>query len=204
MADPVKVQGPMTVEAFLQWDSGDDFVYELIDGHPRLKFPPNPEIHGQAAPSDEHMVIVGNLTALVTTHVRARRRPCRVMPGPGQVVPRKQNRYRIPDFAVKCGRTAREAVDPILIAEVLSPSNTAVEMDEREADFRSLPTVQEILRIEQSRPAVTLLRRAGDLWRADRLEGLDALLRLESIALDIPLSDLYRDVLDEEDAAAGG
>jgi len=198
MSDAAAVRKPMTVAEFLEWDSGDDLVWELIDGFPRLKFPPNPELRGQAAPSDEHAVIVKNVTYAVETAIRAQGRPCRVMPGPGQAIPRRGDRHRIPDLAVKCGRSAFEARDPILIVEVVSPSNRAVELVERQADFQSLPTVQEVVIIEQARPVVMRHRRVGDLWRTDRFEGLDAALTLESVDLVLPLSEIYFSVLRPE------
>ena len=202
MGEAAKVMAPMTVEEFLAWDSGDDFVWELIDGYPRLKFPPNPALLGQAAPSDEHGVIVGNLHRLIANHMIAGRKPCRVIPGAGQKVNRQRERLRIPDLAVKCGPTARDARDPILMVEVISPSNSAREIAEREADFRALPTVQQILVLEQEAPVATLSTRVGDLWRMERLEGLDAILRLDSVGLEIPLAEVYRDVLDGADTGA--
>lgn len=203
MGDAARIQAPMTADEFLKWDSGDDFVWELIDGYPKLKFAPNPDFLGQAAPSDDHGVIVKNLTFLFETSVRAKRRPCRVIPGPGQKVRRTRERVRIPDLAVKCGNSSRDATDPIIVAEVMSPSNSFREMDERMADYRSLESVREILVLDQDAANVTLHRRVGDLWRVERLEGLDAVLTLETFDLSVTLSEIYRDVLsdDETDAA---
>lgn len=195
MAEPAVVRKPMTVAEFLEWDSGDDCVWELVDGYPQLKFPPNPDLCGQAAASDEHAVIIMNVGSAIQAAIRAQGRPCRVMPGAGQAIPRRGDRHRIPDLVVKCGPTDLDARDPILIVEVVSPSNRALELVERQADFQSLPTVQEIVLIEQDRAVVVMHRRVGDLWRTDRVEGLEAELTLESVAQSLPLSDIYRSVL---------
>lgn len=195
MGGAVRVTKPMTVEEFLAWDSGDDLVYELIDGFPRLKDPPNPNLMGQAAPTDDHNAIVANLMIALAAVVRSKGLPCRVLPGSGQRIQRRRNRMRIPDLMVKCGSSPRDATEPLLVAEVLSPSNTAIDLAERDMDYRSLPGLREILLIEQDRPAVTIARRVGDLWRTDRVEGLDAVLTLETVEADLPLSELYRDVL---------
>jgi len=200
MAQAAKVRAPMTVEEFLKWDSGDDFVWELIDGYPKLKFAPNPDLLGQAAPSDEHGVVIKNLTFMVEGRIRQARRSCRVIPGAGQKVRRKRERLRIPDLTVKCGRTSLEAQDPILIVEVRSPSDSAREMDDRLADFRALPTVQEILIREQDIAAAILHRRVGDLWQVVEVEGLDGVLTLDSVDLETPLREIYRDVLETETA----
>ncbi len=204
MGEPAKVLRPMTLEEFLEWDSGDDCVWELVDGFPRPKFPPNPALLGQAAPSDEHGVIVKNLTFALENLVRAGKLPCRVIPGAGQKVSVRRNRLRIPDLTVKCGPTSREAWDPILVVEVISPSNSARELAEREADFRALPTVREIVVLEQDAAVATVSHRVGDLWRVERLEGLDAVLSLESVGLEVPLREVYRDVLELEAEVAVG
>lgn len=203
MGEAARVTKPMTVEEFLVWDSGDDLVYELIDGFPQLKDPPNPDLLGQAAPTDDHNLIVKNLAVALDRIVLGQRRPCRVLPGSGQRIERRRNRMRIPDLMVKCGSSPRDATEPLLVAEVLSPSNTAIDLAERDMDYRSLPGLREILLIEQDRPAVTIARRVGDLWRTERVEGLDAVLSLETVTAELPLAELYRDVLQPDEAAGG-
>lgn len=85
----------------------------------------------------------------------------------------------------------------------MSPSNSFRKMDERMADYRSLESVREILVLDQDAANFTLHRRVGDLWRIERLEGLDAVLTLETFDLSVTLSEIYHDVLsdDETDAA---
>lgn len=197
MGEAARLGQPMTVEEFLEWDSGDEYLWELVDGYPQLKFLPDAE--GHAAPVDEHGVIVHNLSVAIDHPIRANRMPCRIISGHGQPVDR--TRYRMPDLVVRCGRTSREARDPILVVEVLSPSNSAVEMERRQRDYMSLPTLQEYVVIELGRPAAQSRRRRGDLWRFDQVEGLDAVLTLESVALSAPMRDVYRSVLWAEDDA---
>lgn len=194
MANPARVSGPMTVEAFLEWDSGDEYVWELIDGIPRLKFPDNADFQGHAAPSDAHALILQNVARLIDTTLLARSSPCRVYPGGGQTITKTPARHRIPDLVVKCGRLGQDSLRPVLIVEVTSPSNTRAELAAREADFRAVPTIQEIVTLEQTRPAARILRRAGDLWPVETLAGPDGALYLESIDLALPFTDIYRDV----------
>lgn len=200
MAEPAQVQRRMTVDEFLEWDSGDDFVYELIDGIPTLKFPPNPDFHGQAAPSGEHATILMDLGATLRQHLTAHRRPCRVMAGNGQKLPRGGGRARIPDISVRCGRRTRDANDTVLVIEIASPSNTRVEILNRLEDYQSVDTVQEILLVEQDTADVQLYRRMGDLWTMRRATGRDGRIMLDSIGLDLPLSEIYRHVRLKEDA----
>lgn len=194
MGDPARVAGPMSVEEFLEWDSGDDCIWELIDGWPRPKFPPNPDFHGQAAASDDHALICLNISFLLESAFRSGRRPCHIYPVGGQTISRRRARHRIPDLLVKCGRRGPDET-PVLVVEVVSPSNTKRELADREMDYRSVPNLQEIVVVEQDRPKVTVQRRTGDLWRVETLEGWEAVLTLESLDARLPLADIYRDIL---------
>lgn len=196
-----KLDKPMTVEEFLKWDSGDDYVWELIDGYPVLK--DWDEAQGHAAPSNIHGAITARLGRLLGNRIEAARRPCRVEVGTGTKRNPGDRTYLIPDLAVRCGPSVRDAEDPILVVEVLSPSNSASEMNRKRAFFQGLPSMREIVEVEQDEPGVTVLRRVGDLWVHHRVEGLDATLRLESVDADIPLADLYGDLLPPAEAAEG-
>lgn len=195
MGDVARLKGPMTVEEFLRWDSGDDYVWELIDGFPRLKFAQTADLHGHAAPSDAHVLIIQNVASAIDAVLRSRQAPCRAYPGGGQTIAgARPPRHRIPDLVVKCGRLGQDVLQSILIVEVTSPSNTRAECAAREADYRAVPTIREIVTLEQSSPSARVVRRAGDLWPAELVHGVEKTLDLESIDLALPFVEIYRDV----------
>jgi hypothetical protein len=52
--------------------------------------------------------------------------------------------------------------------------------------------------LEQRRPSALLWTRNADGWRAEDVEGLEAVLRLPSIDVDLPMAEVYeRLTLDE-------
>ena len=56
--------------------------------------------------------------------------------------------------------------------------------------------VQEIVEIYQDEASLHLYRREdGGWWSFDAVDGLDAVLSLKSIGLDIPLSEIYEFVM---------
>jgi Uma2 family endonuclease len=67
----------VSVEEFLNWDSGDALKYELVDGEPRVMAPAN-RTHG---------ILQGRLATLINNHLDREQRPCSLIVGPG-VVPR--------------------------------------------------------------------------------------------------------------------
>ena len=194
MAIPVKRDRPLEVEEILAWDSGDDLRYELVDGWPV-------PVLGQSQPAPAHGAVAGAMIALLFNHFARSGRPCRVETPTAVRIQAKARRVRGPDVVVRCGATAREADDPIVVIEVLSPENTVRQMEEKEDDYRSVPSIQCVVRLAQDAFFATTLRRAGDLWVKDAVSGPDAVLRIEAIAFEAPLRDIYRTVLDADAVA---
>lgn len=179
--------GYMTVAEFLAWDSGDRSgrLWQLQDGLP----------HAMAPASENHGAIQSELSRLIGNHLAARRRDCRVVTTPG-IVPRLRaaDNVRIPDLAVTCTppRGDRLMAAPVLLIEILSPSN-AGETWANVWSYTTLPSVEEILVISSTSASVDLLRRGADgAWpaAATRVTGGEA-LHLASIALDLPVSEIY-------------
>jgi len=174
----------LTVAEFLAWDSGDRSgrLWQLQDGVPTAMAPA----------SDAHAAIQGELGALIRNHLLATGRPCRVLMNPG-VVPRLRagDNVRIPDLAVNCA--ASGAAAPVLLIEILSPSN-ARETWANVWAYATIPSVVEILVLSSTAIAADLLRRdPGGGWpeQPDHVEGT-ATLDLHSIGLGLALAEAYR------------
>jgi Uma2 family endonuclease len=175
----------MTVEEFLQWDSGDGRRYELIDGDPRAMAPA----------SNTHGLLQMELGALIHRHLRATRPGCEVITNPG-VVPHllSDHNLRIPDLAVTCVPVLpgpNTLPDPVLIVEILSPSNQA----ETWANVRastSIPSVQEILILRSDKRSAGILRRLDSGgWPSEPTTLAGGELDLKSIDLRLSLAELY-------------
>src|SRR3954470_24619564 len=90
----------------------DEERWELLDGQPILMAPQ----------SERHQEIVANLIERLGP--AARLRGCRALPGLGMLNQAFDDYAPSPDVVVRCGPPGRDgyATDPILVAEVLSPS----------------------------------------------------------------------------------
>jgi Uma2 family endonuclease len=174
----------MTLAEFLEWDDGTDRRYELLDGIP-VMMAPSLEAHGE-------------LAATLTMEIGARvRPPCRVIGEAGIVIPDRADTYYIADLAVTC--TPREpgrrmVVAPVLVVEVLSPSTGEVDRWRKVADYRTLPSVQEILVVFSDERRVEIQRRTPDGWRVEDLIG-KAEIKVSCCDAPIPLEGIYRDLL---------
>jgi len=101
---------------------------------------------------------------------------------------------RVPDLAVICAPyQTEEAVltDPVLLIEILSPSNQAKTWTNIWA-YTSIPSVQEILVLRADRIGAELLRRSPQGEWPARPVAVGAELMLESIGFRANLTELYR------------
>jgi Uma2 family endonuclease len=183
MASPAPKR--MALAEFLEWDEGTDRRYELLDGLP-VMMAPSLEAHGELA------VALG-------AEIRARlKQPCRVISEAGIVIRDRADTFYVADLAVTCaprdpGR--RMVVEPVLVVEVLSPSTSQVDRWRKVADYRALPSVQEILVVFSDERRVEVQRRTPDGWRVEDLIG-KAELELSCCDGGIPLDAVYRDLLE--------
>ena len=185
MAVLAKIPVRMTVDEFLRWDSGDECTYELVDGEPRAMAPAS-TIHG---------FLQNELGRLIGNHLRDKASGCEVVANPG-IVPRllSEHNVRIPDLAVTCSALAAgqaTLADPVLLIEILSPSNQAQTFVHVLA-YTSIVSVREILVLSADRVAAELLRRSpqGE-WPERPIAIAEGDLVLESIDFRVALVDLY-------------
>ena len=182
-----KIPAIMTVGEFLAWDAPSGSHWQLLDGEPRAMAPAS-RTHGN---------IQTELGAVMRNHLRERGGPCSVINNPG-VVPRvrSDSNFRIPDLAVTCSPYRDEEytlTDPVLIVEILSPSNQAETWTNVWA-YTTIPSVQEILIIRSTEIGAELLRRDADgNWPERPVTLKEGLLDLQSIGFSVELAGLYRD-----------
>jgi Uma2 family endonuclease len=180
-----KVPIRMTVAEFLKWDSQDGLRYELVDGEPRAMAPAS-TIHG---------FLQNELGRLIGNHLREQASGCEVVANPG-IVPRllSEHNVRIPDLAVTCAPLAPGQAllsDPVLVIEILSPSNQAKTWANVWA-YTSIPSVREILVLRADRIAAELLRRSPqEEWPDRPIAIAEGQLALESIGFRVALAELY-------------
>ena len=186
MSSALKPSDPMTVAEFLGWEAPADRHWQLVDGEP-IAMAPASRTHGS---------LQLELGALMRNHLADTGSPCIVVTAPG-IVPqvRSSDNFRIPDLAVTCTRYDIEEYDvsnPVLIVEILSPSNRADTWRNVWA-FATIPGLHEILIVSSTAVRAELLRRGVDgSWPASSTVIEDGDLVLESIGFAVPLTAIYR------------
>ena len=111
------------------------------------------------------------------------------------------NNYTYPDVMVvakpielQSGRTDT-ITNPLLIAEVLSKGTRAYDRDEKFAAYRSIPSFQEYLLIDQYRLQVEQYSKTdANKWIFSEYSCAGDRLMLSSISVEILLADLYENI----------
>ena len=186
----------MTVAEFLDWGKDDPQRCELVHG----------EVFAIAPGSLIHQSLAGRLGRSIGNAL-ASRTFCAVLPDVGIALGNADDTFYEADLAVSCEPLTRGRyflTDPVLVIEILSPSTENHDRKNKVPDYRRIPSLREIVLVDQDRPYVEVLRRIdNDRWQSDILQGLEAMLRLETVPLELRLADLYRDIEFEEEFAKG-
>jgi Uma2 family endonuclease len=182
----------MSLAAFLAWDDGTDRRYQLVDRVPVLMAPAT-EAHGK-------------LTAGLMMEIGSRlKRSYRLIAGAGIIVESRSGTCYVADLAATRSAAVqglRTVVEPVLIVEVLAPAMRDVDRVRKLADYRTLPSVREILVAFHGERRVTLQRRTADGWLLHDLIG-QASITLEACEDAIPLDALYHDLAPSDRPPSG-
>lgn len=151
-----------------------------------------------AGASQEHIDIVDNLTFGIRSGLSDR--TCRTATHDLRV--KTSTSYVYPDVVVTCGNRVYSDTDcltnPQVIIEVLSPSTEKSDRGWKLREYRTIPTVQEIVFVHQDQPIVELYSRLDDTrWLHDIYLSLTQTLTLESLGVAIPLAAIYENVIVE-------
>jgi len=171
-------------EEYLEGEKIAEIRHEYVDGY----------VYAMAGASDDHNRIVLNLASELRSALRGK--PCEPFMNDMKVKipPSFADVFYYPDVIVACdptdsARYYRER--PSIIFEVSSPDTERTDRREKAIAYRYIPAIEAYVLVEQDRLAVTLLRRADEGWHKKLLEGASAVLKLDSIGVEIPLSRIY-------------
>lgn len=185
---PVPVDDFILPEEYLRRERESVAKHEYLSGR----------IYAMAGGSPSHNVIGSNI--IIAVGGRLRGKPCRTFTS-DQRVRVTATAYCYPDVTVGCGEPRFDQDDtlqnPTVIFEVLSPTTEGYDRGEKFARYRLLEPLQEIVFVAQDRVRVERYARTEAGWTLkDDLSELTETLRLDSVGISVPVSELYEDALD--------
>lgn len=95
-----------------------------------------------------------------------------------------------PDLLVRCGPGAARSyvTDPLVVAEVLSPSTMDMDRVEKLRFYKRLPTLRHIVLVNQDQMRVEHYRRGDAGWEQETLTSPSDRLSLQAVAFETPLT----------------
>ena len=182
----------MTVKEFLAWAETQEEPYELVDGMPVPLWPRDPARPTMMAPpSRRHQDILLNTITAIRSRLRP---PCWATLE--IAVPLGQERTRVPDVVAACidhDKASNLVEEPLLVVEVLSPSNEDIDRTIKLDEYKAIPSTREIWLVASTRRWAQVWRREADTWIGVDVIGRGA---VESpwLASRIELDELYAGV----------
>ncbi len=175
----------LSLPAFLAWEERQELRHERVGG----------VVRAMAGGTAGHDAVANNLRAELRARLRGT--PCRAG-GPDLKVVTAAGDVLYPDALVRCGRRddrATTAEDPVLVAEVLSEGTLRHDLLVKRLAYRSIPSLRVILYLAQDQARVDVVRRGPDgRWDdGEPAVGLDAVLSLPELGIELPLAELYAD-----------
>ena len=200
--DALAEQPYLTVEEFLASEELSPIKYEYLGG----------VIHAMAGANDPHNDVSFNLGGMLYNRLRGRRCKGYVADMKVRLQPPSSGRtyFYYPDAMIACnptdaGRGWRE--QPAALFEIISESTRQIDEREKRAAYLELGSLEAYVRIEQDRAEAIVERRTLEGWKLERHIGLDAVIRLPTLEIELPLAELYERVTfpnSTEEPSAGG
>jgi Uma2 family endonuclease len=179
----------LTPEQYLEIERHAEFKSEYYNG----------EMFAMSGASRWHGRISFRLNSLLEQHLEDK--PCEGYASEMRVLT-PGGLYTYPDLVVTCeeprfqDKQVDTLLNPTLIVEILSPSAENYDLGRKADLYREIPSLREILFIDQDRYAVQLQRRQpDDTWSLSKVEGLENSVELASIGYTLALKSLYAIVL---------
>ncbi|WP_017660180.1 Uma2 family endonuclease [Baaleninema simplex] len=175
-----------TPEEYLEREANAEERHEYIDG----------DITVIAGGTPNHNRVAGNLFAFLNFSLK--RQPYDVFIAEQRLWIPERRIYTYPDVMVVSGEIQLQEerndtiLNPLVIAEVLSPSTRGYDKGDKFSAYRTLESFREYVLIEQDSPHVEhYLKMDVDRWLFSEYHGIDASFKLGAIALEIQFADLY-------------
>lgn len=155
------------------------------------------DVLAMAGGSTRHNHIGANVIATLVSRLRGR--PCRVLSG-DQRIRTPDGLYSYADASVFCGDVhmtgdPRPTADnPTVLVEVLSPSTRAYDRGDKRELYLAIPSLRDLLLVEQDRAVVEHWRRGEDRFEQAVIRGSGGVVRLQGCVVELPLSEIYEGV----------
>jgi Uma2 family endonuclease len=151
-------------------------------------------VYAMAGATNAHNLITTNTIVALGARLRGRR--CRPFNSDTKIRIRlpAHVRFYYPDVSVVCRpnpQTNSFQDEPRVLVEVLSRRTRRIDEGEKKDAYLTIPTLDVYVLVEQESPAVVVFRRTEHGFVREVYQGLEAVLPLREIDIDLPLAEIY-------------
>ncbi len=184
-----------TVADYLAAEAEAETRHEYDDG----------SIYAMSGGTEEHSLIISNVIGEARNPLKGK--GLRVYDSNLRIRVESMNRFYYPDAFVVHGETQYAADDrrhssvmnPRATFEVLSDSTQGGDRLVKFSHFATLPSLRAYVLVSQHEPNVQVChRQEDDTWRMTFDHGLEAVAKLTTLDVELPLAEVYADVMFEE------
>jgi Uma2 family endonuclease len=174
----------ISVEDYLAGELDSPIKHEYLGG----------VVYAMAGARNVHNLIVTNTIGAV--HGRLRGRRCRAYNSDTKIRVRLPThvRFYYPDVPVICRPNPPSDSfqdEPAVIFEVLSRRTRRIDEGEKKDAYLTIASLGAYVLVEQDTPAVVVFRRTEKGFVREVYEGLEAVVPLPEIEIDLPLAEVY-------------
>lgn len=181
-------------DEYLEIDRAAERKSEYFDG----------EMFLMAGASREHNRVAMSLSVVIGNQLRGR--PCEPFGSDTRVkIPNKN--FCFPDLSIACKPEWEDKkfdilLNPVVIFEILSPSNEAWDRGGKFHEYQRLSSLREYVLISQDKALIEIYSRRDVGWLLRSVEGREESITLESVEnLTLPLAEVYERVVFEDEAS---
>ena len=178
-----------SIEEYLALEESADYKSEYIDG----------EIFPMAGGSTNHNQIAGNFYAELNFAFKTE--DYHIFMSDVRLWIPKKRIYTYPDVMVVCGKPeyynnrTDTITNPRVIIEVLSPSTKRYDRSKKFEAYRTIPTVEEYLLLDQNRKYIEHFSKMDhNRWSFAEYNESDETIALASVSFEIAVADIYNKV----------
>lgn len=183
---PEPVRQRYSFREYLALEETSPVKHEFMDGH----------VWAMAGGTPEHAAIAVNVASLLREQLRGR--PCRVFSSDLRVRVLTTGLGTYPDVTVVCDALeadpddpkANTVTNPRVVVEILSPSTEEYDRGEKLANYKRVPSLQEIVLVAHDTRRLEVWRRRGDTWALE-VTSEEGAARIGALDCTLELSDVY-------------
>ena len=175
----------MTVDDFLAWAPTQEGRWELFDGVP-VAMSPESVIHGRVK-----LRVANALERAIQAAAPCLARLCSTALGFGSIGTAAINRTRSSDCGAVLPDDALEVPNPVVVVEVLSPSNAMKDLRDKLQGYFCVPSIVHYLIVDPDKRIVIHHARGSGDAIATRIVS-DGSFRLDPPGIELAVPDLFR------------